>query len=53
MAGILLVEDETNVASFIKRGLEEEGFLVDVAYDGAMGLSLACSGEYEIGRAHV
>ena len=48
MAGILLVEDETNVTSFIKRGLEEEGFLVDVAYDGAMGLSLACSGEYDL-----
>ena len=48
MAAILLVEDETNVASFIKRGLEEEGFLVDVAYDGAMGLSLACSREYDL-----
>ena len=48
MASILLVEDEMNVSSFIKKGLEEEGFLVDVAYDGAMGLSLACSREYDL-----
>ena len=48
MATILVVEDETNVSSFIKKGLEEEGFLVDVAYDGAMGLSLACSRDYDL-----
>ncbi len=48
MAQILLVEDEINVSSFIKKGLEEEGFHVDVAYDGAMGLSLACSNDYNL-----
>ena len=31
---VLVVEDEKKVASFIKRGLEEESFSVDVAYDG-------------------
>ena len=31
---ILVVEDEKKVASFIKRGLEEEGYAVDVAADG-------------------
>ena len=37
MASILLVEDEVNVSSFIKKGLEEESHHVEVAYDGAMG----------------
>ncbi len=48
MASILLVEDEVNVSSFIKKGLEEESHHVEVAYDGAMGLSLACSKEYDL-----
>jgi two-component system copper resistance phosphate regulon response regulator CusR len=37
---ILLVEDERKVASFIRRGLEEEGHVVDVAFDGALALDL-------------
>ena len=48
MANILIIEDEVNVSSFIKRGLEEEGHSTDVAYDGAIGLSLACSKEYDV-----
>ncbi len=48
MANILVVEDEVNVSSFIKKGLEEKGHNVDVAFDGAMGLSLACSREYDV-----
>ena len=31
---ILLVEDDKKVASFIRKGLEEEGYAVDVAADG-------------------
>jgi heavy metal response regulator len=38
---ILVVEDEKKVASFIKKGLEEEGYAVDVAADGEEGLGLA------------
>jgi heavy metal response regulator len=38
---ILVVEDEKKVASFIKRGLEEEGYAVDVAADGEEGLAMA------------
>jgi heavy metal response regulator len=38
---ILVVEDEQKVASFIKRGLEEEGYAVDVAADGEEGLAMA------------
>ena len=37
MDKILLVEDEVNIASFIKRGLEEFGYTVAVAYDGEAG----------------
>ncbi len=38
---ILLVEDEKKVASFIKKGLEEEGYAVDLAADGESGLHMA------------
>ncbi|MBK0403836.1 response regulator transcription factor [Adhaeribacter sp. BT258] len=45
---ILVVEDELNVAAFIKRGLEENSFEVDVAYDGNTGLLLARQKEYHL-----
>ena len=35
---ILLVEDDRKVASFIRKGLTEEGYAVDVSYDGEVGL---------------
>ncbi len=44
----LLVEDEENVADFIRRGLEEEGFVVDVSFDGKDGFVKATSGEYDL-----
>ena len=37
---ILLVEDDRKVASFIRKGLSEEGYAVDVAYDGETGLAM-------------
>ena len=37
---MLLVEDEEKVAHFISKGLEEEGYAIDVAYDGRKGLDL-------------
>jgi len=43
---ILVVEDEKKVASFIKRGLEEEKFEVDVAYDGEDGFQKLLDGSY-------
>lgn len=43
---ILVVEDEKKVASFIKRGLEEEAYEVDVAYDGEEGLQKVVDGAY-------
>ncbi len=38
---VLLVEDEKKVASFIKKGLEEHGYAVDLASDGKIGLAMA------------
>lgn len=38
---ILLVEDETHVISFIRKGLMEEGYELAIATDGEAGLSLA------------
>jgi len=37
---LLVVEDEKKVASFIKKGLEEEGYAVDLALDGRTGLDM-------------
>ena len=45
---ILVVEDEKKVASFIQKGLEEEGYAVDVAVDGAAGLALALEGVHDL-----
>jgi DNA-binding response OmpR family regulator len=45
---ILVVEDEKKVASFIKRGLEEEKFEVDIANDGENGLQMALEGSYRL-----
>ena len=36
---ILVVEDEHKIANAIKKGLEQESFAVDVAYDGDAGLA--------------
>ncbi len=44
---ILLVEDEQNVASFLKKGLEEEFYTVDVAEGGGDGFAMATSKEYD------
>lgn len=45
---ILVVEDEKKVANFIKKGLEEEGFSTDVAYDGEEGVNMAESSVYNL-----
>ena len=44
---ILLVDDETRLADGIRRGLEAEGMVVDVANDGAAGLGLARDRDYD------
>ena len=45
---ILLIEDETRIQSFVRRGLEAEGYGVVTADDGPDGLSLARSGEWDL-----
>lgn len=45
---ILIVEDEKKVAAFIKKGLEEETYAVDVAYDGEEGLFLASESQFDL-----
>ncbi|MBW7468057.1 DNA-binding response OmpR family regulator [Pontibacter aydingkolensis] len=45
---ILLVEDEPKVAAFIKKGLEEQSYDVDQAYDGTFGIKMALQNEYDI-----
>lgn len=45
---ILIVEDEPGIANFLKQGLEEEAFAVDVAEEGYNGLQLALTGEYDL-----
>lgn len=45
---ILLVEDEHKIAASIKKGLEQETYIVDMAFDGTTGLDLALSEEYDV-----
>ena len=45
---ILVVEDEKKVASFIKRGLEEDYYSVDIALDGKEGSRLSLEEEYDL-----
>jgi two-component system copper resistance phosphate regulon response regulator CusR len=45
---ILITEDEAKTASYLRRGLEENGFVVDVATTGEDGLHLAQTGSYDL-----
>ena len=45
---VLLIEDEPKVASFIRRGLQESSFQVDVAFDGLIGEKLAVTRTYDV-----
>ena len=45
---ILVVEDEVKTAKFLKKGLNEAGFVVDVARNGLEGLHLACEVEFDL-----
>lgn len=48
MKRILLIEDESSVVSFIKKGLGEEGYEVSVALDGHQGMQMAIAHEYDL-----
>jgi len=45
---ILVVEDETKVASFIEKGLKQEGYAVDVVHDGQAAIGQATSFDYDL-----
>jgi two-component system OmpR family response regulator len=45
---LLLIEDDKKIATTVKRGLEAEGFTVEVAFDGNDGLWLATEGSYDL-----
>ena len=45
---LLLVEDDKKIATAVKRGLEAEGFTVEVAFDGNDGLWLATESTYDL-----
>lgn len=45
---VLLVEDEPKLASFVKKGFENEGYELDVAFDGQMGRSMFQQHVYDL-----
>lgn len=45
---VLVVEDEYKIANSIKKGLEQESYAVDVAYDGTDGFDLASTEDYDV-----
>src|SRR5580692_3864637 len=45
---ILLVEDEPKVADFIRKGLHEQLYKVELAYDGVFGEKLAVENEFDL-----
>src|SRR6266545_3685473 len=45
---ILLIDDEPRILDFVSRGLQSEGFEVDVAPSGVQGLEMALSGRYDV-----
>jgi DNA-binding response OmpR family regulator len=45
---ILVIEDEHKIANSIKKGLEQENYAVDVAYEGSSGFDLASEGIYDV-----
>jgi len=45
---LLVVEDEIKLAEYLRKGLTEEGFVVDVAHNGIDGLHLAMEFDYEL-----
>jgi DNA-binding response OmpR family regulator len=45
---VLIVEDDTSVARFIKQALSEAGYVAEVAEDGTAGLALGRTGQFEL-----
>jgi DNA-binding response OmpR family regulator len=45
---VLVIEDEHKIANSIKKGMEQEGWAVDVCYNGTEGYDMASSEEYDV-----
>ena len=45
---ILVIEDEVKLAEYLRKGLTEEGFVVDVANNGIDGLHMAVEGQHDV-----
>ena len=45
---LLVIEDDPTIAGFVRQGLEELGYAIDVAGDGRAGEAQAASGEYDL-----
>lgn len=45
---ILVVEDDAKIASFVQKGLKEQGYVVDICRDGDEGYDLASSETYDV-----
>ncbi|MDZ4101802.1 MAG: heavy metal response regulator transcription factor [Hydrogenophaga sp.] len=45
---VLVIEDEAKIADYVRRGLSEAGYTVDVARDGIEGRYLALDGDYQL-----
>lgn len=48
MKKIILIEDETSVVSFIKKGLQELGYEISVAFDGSTGIRLVEDNDFDL-----
>ena len=45
---ILIVEDDRKIASFIQKGLKEQGYVLDLCHDGDAGYNLAMGESYDV-----
>jgi len=45
---VLVVEDDREVADYVKRGLEEEGYIAQVCHDGYSALKTAANAAFDI-----
>jgi DNA-binding response OmpR family regulator len=45
---ILVVEDEKGISGFLRDGLSEEGFAIDIAEDGGKGVEYAMTNDYDV-----
>ena len=45
---ILIIEDEKKLGLYLKQGLTETGFVIDLVFDGVEGLNLALSPDYDL-----